>query len=97
MPGAQAQRLIAALDDYIASYTGDTGTRDGSVRGSVAGPMTQIVGDAQKLREKLTGAYDQGTDRQTPGAAAVARAGGAAGGFAGGRSRARGSMTGAGA
>lgn len=97
MPGAQAQRLVAALDDYINSYTGDTGTRGGSVRGAVANPMVKLVEKAQSLRDELSGAYDQGSARQTPGAAAVARAGGGSGSLAGARSRAVGSMNGAGA
>lgn len=97
MPGAQAQRLLGALDEFIASYTGDTGTRGGSVRGAVDTGAAAIVQEAQALRDKLSGAYGgPSSSRDTPGSRAVAAAGGGAG-FAGARSRARGSMTGAGA
>jgi hypothetical protein len=77
MPGAQAMRLISALEDFIRSYQGDTGNPGaGRLRGQVDPHAAELVRDAEQLHTKLTGTYGAGgAERNTPGSRAAQAAG----------------------
>jgi hypothetical protein len=73
MPSAQGLRLIQALDDFIQSYTGDTGNPSGSLRSKIDPHITELVRAASELKGKLAGTYGAsgGTSRDTPGSRAA--------------------------
>lgn len=75
MSNAAALRLRDALNDYVRSISGDTGTRRGSVRGAVNERDRKLVEQAQGLLAGLEGGGDTSpAGRNTPGSRARQRA-----------------------
>lgn len=75
MARAAGLRLREALAEFIAEFTGDTGTRRGSLRSAIPEDDREMVTAAQKLLGMVDGGSSTGADvRETAGSRARDRA-----------------------